>query len=96
MVQEMDEFRKNLFTWRSTWRSHERLNLVSVGQKDLKSVFGVCPEIEGFDAIFVANNPNIVEESFGSVGQIWRHHPDYAPVGKKNILSALSMILRRY
>ena len=57
---------------------------------------GVCPEIDGFDAIFVANDPNIIEESSGSVGQIWRHHPDHAPVGKKNILSALCMILGRH
>lgn len=59
-VQEMDEFRKNLFTWRSTWRSHERLNLVSVGQQDLERVSGVRPQIDGFDAIFIANHPNII------------------------------------
>lgn len=74
----MDEFRKNHFTW----RSHERLSLLSVGQQDLERVSGVRPEIDGFDAIFIANHPDIVEESSGSVGQIWRHHPDYASVGK--------------
>lgn len=55
-VQEMDDFRKNLFSW----RLNERLSLASVGQQDLERVSGVRPQIDGFDAIFIANHPNII------------------------------------
>ena len=88
----MDEFRKNLFNW----RKNDRRSLVSVRQQDLECVSRVRPQFERFDAIFVANHPNIVEETSGAVGQLWCHHPDHAPIGKKNILSALTMILGRH